>query len=91
MDDRPDFSLESVQSTRDTEDVEMIDVEMMDATTGIGSAATSSAATSSTSPLTTEQHRMLPASTILTHYLVEPIEVLDSEEEAVEDMLNQMD
>ena len=89
--DRPDLSLESVQSTRDTEDVEMIDVEMMDATTGIGSAATSSAATSSTSPLTTEQHRMLLASTILANHLIEPIEVLDSEEEAADDMLNQMD
>ena len=69
----------------------MIDVEMMDATTGIGSAATSSAATSSTSPLTTEQHRMLLASTILANHLIEPIEVLDSEEEAADDMLNQMD
>ncbi|CAE7868036.1 unnamed protein product [Symbiodinium necroappetens] len=88
--ERPDRSLEGLQSTR-AEDVEMIDVEMMDATTGIGSAATSSAATSSTSPFTTEQHRMLLASTILANHLIEPIEVLDSEEEAAEDMLNQMD
>ncbi|CAE7862783.1 unnamed protein product [Symbiodinium necroappetens] len=83
--ERPDRSLEGLQSTRAE------DVEMMDATTGIGSAATSSAATSSTSPLTTEQHRMLLASTILANHLIEPIEVLDSEEEAAEDMLNQMD
>ena len=91
--ERPDRSSASHQMPG-PEDVEIIDVEMMDAATGIGSAATSSAATSSMSPMTTEQHRMLLASITMAHHLVEsmePIEVLDSDEEAAEDMLNQLD